>query len=327
MSCGIFTRLTIQRVFAGGAVVTVLGAEIQFNTSYGFIQNGQQLIKAPEGWKACLFNIRNDYPTLSDIENKGVAVAKDPTLDTPIYVDPVEDAPWLNIDFKRKPMDYCAVIKEYCWEENVNNDFVLQDNRQRRWYHAPWMHWNQNGREPLNGLTFERPTPRGELAKTQQRQLQIWACGYYNEAGSRAKGAKPTQSWINPAANEIRKRLGGTRPDWGWLGRMNGPADNVRSACASCHSVSEHDDEGPVKMVPNHNDGVAEKMRFFRNIPAGQPFNKGKAWGNKQEGILQKSILVIPHSSSGEEADIIKPPAAKEPPPPISGDGKEGTKK
>lgn len=53
----------------------------------------------------------------------------------------------------------------------------------RDWYHAPWMHASVNGREPLNGLTFERPTPALELAETQNRILQTWACGYYNAAG------------------------------------------------------------------------------------------------------------------------------------------------
>ena len=69
------------------------------------------------------------------------------------------------------------------------------------------------------------------------------------------KGEKVQESWINPRAEEIRLRLGGSRPSWGWNGRMNGPgileklfvepsteiflADNFISACASCHSTSQ----------------------------------------------------------------------------------------
>lgn len=38
-----------------------------------------------------------------------------------------------------------------------------------------------------------------------------------------AAGEKPKQSWIKPEAEIIRKQLNGTRPSWGWNGRMNGP--------------------------------------------------------------------------------------------------------
>ncbi|KAF0328732.1 hypothetical protein GQ607_004144 [Colletotrichum asianum] len=401
MASRILSFLTTRPVAAGGAVAAtataaVLGSKlynadpeysaeeavVQFNTSYGFIQNGQQIVKPPDGWKGRLFQIRNDYPKLSDIQNKGVMKARGfpilPGPDTPIYVDPKHDAPWLNVDFEKDPLRYCELIKEYCWEGNVNNDFVLQDNKQRNWYHAPWMHWSPNGREPLNGLTFERPTPTRELSKTQDRPLQTWACGFYNEPGAsilltnatdaevftmkgapsmkaviapddaksaairnskpsdlrllqvdfavtdeRAKigwvfgtfmyygdmkeanpwnriipvgimwgndpeltpqrareGDKPKQSWINPVAEDIRKALGGARPSWGWLGRMNGPADNFISACASCHSASEHGQTKKVSLLPSPKDSDAEKMKYFRNIWAGQPFTDGAISGD-----------------------------------------------
>ena len=45
------------------------------------------------------------------------------------------------------------------------------------------MHYSANGREPINGLTYERATPPKEFAKTQTGWLQNWACGYYNAAG------------------------------------------------------------------------------------------------------------------------------------------------
>lgn len=46
------------------------------------------------------------------------------------------------------------------------------------------MHFSANGREPLRGMTFERPTPALELSKTQLRGLQAWAIGFYNAAGA-----------------------------------------------------------------------------------------------------------------------------------------------
>lgn len=36
------------------------------------------------------------------------------------------------------------------------------------------------------------------------------------------RGAKVEESWINPAGEELRLHLGGSRPSWGWNGRLNG---------------------------------------------------------------------------------------------------------
>ncbi|KAJ5662260.1 uncharacterized protein N7477_009876 [Penicillium maclennaniae] len=73
------------------------------------------------------------------------------------------------------------------------------------------------------------------------------------------QGSKPAESWINPKAETLRVSLAGSRPSWGWNGRLNGPgassspcspdsrivltipttADNFISSCASCHSVAQ----------------------------------------------------------------------------------------
>ncbi|KAL6915241.1 hypothetical protein ACHAPO_011103 [Fusarium lateritium] len=104
--------------------------------------------------------------------------------------------------------------------------------------------------------------------------------------------AKPTESWINPKAEEWRKLLRGSRPSWGWNGRMNGPADNFISACASCHSVATRDPiylgnaKKPLSIVPPlvTTNGVtkpaegktdADVMIYFRNVPPGVPFDEG----------------------------------------------------
>lgn len=61
------------------------------------------------------------------------------------------------------------------------------------------MHWGDHGREPINGLTYERSPPPFESSRTQARFLQTWACGYYNAAGATVFG----QIWANP-----------DKPDW-----------------------------------------------------------------------------------------------------------------
>ncbi|KXJ90395.1 hypothetical protein Micbo1qcDRAFT_120327 [Microdochium bolleyi] len=412
------------------------------------------MVKPPADWKGRLFQIRNDYPSITSLMKAKIANGENPILpgpDTPIYRDPTDDAPWLKVDFKTDPEGFCKVIKGYIWEGNVINDFVVQKNRQRQWYHAPWMHWSQNGREPLSGLTFERPTPAKELSDKQTDELQTWACGFYNEIGATVfadiwknkanpdwnkhvkfpKGtcvfkilmtdakndqvftmtgapslpaviastiektgagprndhhtdmrllqvdfavvddradigwvfgtfmyngemkesnpwdrimpvgimwgndpeltdakikadpdAKPQQSWIYPQAEIIRKRLNGTRPSWGWNGRMNGPADNFISACASCHSTSELRPAGKkVSMVPK----PTGDMRWFRNIPAGEPFNKDSksadyslqlmmGYGNflkwrqlqtAKSSVLFRTKLKVPITNAYKEAQSI----------------------
>ncbi|KAF2757845.1 hypothetical protein EJ05DRAFT_368530 [Pseudovirgaria hyperparasitica] len=359
-----------------------------------------------------LFQVRVDYPKSAVDAATAATSTSQPVIlpgpDTPPIVG--LDAPWLNYNFETDPEMYCSVIKEYCWAGNVNNDFVVRKNPVRQWYHAPWMHWSANGREPIHGLTFERPTPKLELSRTQDRVLQTWACGFYNAAGASAferiwrdpnnprwdkkefpdgfqfpvgtavfkilmtdatndevpsmagapvmkaviaqpptpeqeaqswtwqaskrndfasdlrllqvdfavrddrapigwvfgtfmydgsqkdqnpwdriipvglmwgndpqlwpadaaKGAKPKESWLSKCADDLRKSMGGTRPSWGWNGRMNGPADNFISACASCHSTSQTGPRAPMVQSPSWTD--AQKMHLFRNIRGTEPF-------------------------------------------------------
>ncbi|KAI8301874.1 hypothetical protein K4K61_008424 [Colletotrichum sp. SAR11_59] len=295
-------------------------AVVQFNTSYGFIQNGQQIVKPPDGWKGRLFQIRNDYPKLSDIQNKGVMKARGfpilPGPDTPIYVDPKHDAPWLNVDFEKDPLRYCELIKEYCWEGNVNNDFILLTNATDAEVFtmkgAPSMKAviapdDAKSAAIRNSKPSDLRLLQVDFAVTDERAKIGWVFGtfmYYGDmkeanpwnriipvgimwgndpelTPQRAReGDKPKQSWINPVAEDIRKALGGTRPSWGWLGRMNGPADNFISACASCHSASEHGQTKKVSLLPSPKDSDAEKMKYFRNIWAGQPFTDGAISGD-----------------------------------------------
>jgi hypothetical protein len=60
----------------------------------------------------------------------------------------------------------------------------------------------------------------------------------------------------------------------GWLGRLNGPIDNPRSACLSCHGTAQFPSvSGP---LPANSLPSGQKMRWFRNVPAGVPFDSGQ---------------------------------------------------
>ncbi|KAG8852600.1 hypothetical protein FRB96_008599 [Tulasnella sp. 330] len=401
-------------------------AEEQFHTS--------SIYPKPLNWGGPTWKIRNDYPA----PPPGFSPGGLPSLPLPDFPHTELDAPWLKIDFRKEPEKYGTVIKEYCWEGNREAQFIPQDNHVRAWYHAPWMHASANGREPLKGLTFERPIPPLEFAKSQTHALQNWAIGFYNSPGaslfgyvwddpntpnwtqnlrfpegtcvfklllttasdkqvftmkdspswpavssfkivpttamfglsssivdaappfskvispqpnptvaptsgakredhashirliqvdwavvdSRAPigwvfgtfmyngtlkqikdpwdrltlvgvqwgndpqldqtaydgGKRPVESWINPDAEDLRKELGGKRPSWGYNGRLNGPADNFVSACASCHSVAQWN-PGPMvqpgKLVKNKWIPENEKltMTWFDNVKAGEPFS------------------------------------------------------
>jgi hypothetical protein len=82
-------------------------------------------------------------------------------------------------------------------------------------------------------------------------------------------GAKIQQSKLNPAERPIMHH-------YGWLNRLNGPVDNPKSSCLSCHSVAQWPvsaDMTPTKFP----EGSPEWMKWFRNIRAGEPFTAGDA--------------------------------------------------
>jgi hypothetical protein len=82
-------------------------------------------------------------------------------------------------------------------------------------------------------------------------------------------GGKIQQTRLNAAERPIMRH-------YGWLNRLNGPVDNPKSSCLSCHSIAQWPvsaDMTPTKFP----EGSTEWMSWFRNIPAGQPFTAGNA--------------------------------------------------
>src|SRR5437870_9368728 len=102
----------------------------------------------------------------------------------------------MAVDFRApgKQSEYMQRVLDYCLEGNVALDFKVQENT-RKWYHAPWMHFGPAGREPIRGLTSERPAPPKFLHDNQTRRVQNWAVGFYNAAGGYILG----QFWHDPA--------------------------------------------------------------------------------------------------------------------------------
>lgn len=105
-----------------------------------------------------------------------------------------EELPWKKFaakteDFKTNWKEYLFAALRYSYEGNIETDWVVQQNKTREWYHAPWMHTTKNGREFIHGLTQERGSCMKELTQGQMceadepRPIQNWAVSVYNEPG------------------------------------------------------------------------------------------------------------------------------------------------
>jgi hypothetical protein len=91
---------------------------------------------------------------------------------------------FFNIDFKTDWKKYMLEVRKYCFEGNTENDFQVQNNKTRDWYHMPWQHYGPSGREGFHGLTKEAPVKPFQLASTQNYPDAVaWAVGFYNNFG------------------------------------------------------------------------------------------------------------------------------------------------
>jgi hypothetical protein len=81
-----------------------------------------------------------------------------------------------------------VAVRDYIYEGNIEangvaNDFYLEDNKVRRWYHVPWQHYGPFGREGIHGLTKEGPVNPFTLSPSQPSLWQTYAVGFYNGQG------------------------------------------------------------------------------------------------------------------------------------------------
>ena len=328
--------------------------------------------QVPGGWGGNIFRLSQRYP---------LVLASEPA------------APWLTIDPITQPETYARALFKYAMEGNVEVDFNVQDNKTRAWYHVPWMHFGNRGREFIHGLTRERTTPRpaqpgkGELGPQQVSCFQNWAVSFFNARGGyqvgqvwrfpsnpdassavfpegtmvakllfttatesevpylkgafeweadihdlptsdvdcRFEGARrpqkvrllqvdlavkdkraPVTGWVFAtmsydglkSGNDWLERMepvgvqwgndpglvGGQPPRESWInpnmktpqhlgyqGRLNGPVDNPRSACMSCHATAQVPARSP--MVPPNGSTPAEISRWFQNYRGDTSFD------------------------------------------------------
>jgi hypothetical protein len=101
-------------------------------------------------------------------------------------------------------------------------------------------------------------------------------------------GDRPVQTWLNKAGMPATKR-----DKFGWLDRLNGPVDNQRSSCLSCHA------RAVVPYVPGNTapqqgaqpDDPAKK--FFTNTKAGEVYESAPAGSKSLDYSLQLAVGVL----------------------------------
>ncbi len=137
--------------------------------------------------------------------------------DYPDQLPPMEDYPWLAIEFENggptDPKAYLEALLAYGVEGNIEVDFYVEDNTVRDWYSMPWMDWNTevagdwpgtDGREFVHGLTHEFDSFPKTFSTIQGKFVDTWSGAYYNDRGGFAIGQvycdpdSPDPSALNP---------------------------------------------------------------------------------------------------------------------------------
>jgi hypothetical protein len=125
----------------------------------------------PSGWTGPEFKLSQAYPT----KDSGPC--------------PVTECKWKSIDPKTNARAYLVEVLKYAYKGNLEKDWVQDTGA--NWFHAPWMHATENGREFIHGLTKERTTCSEEflggtcgIDPSHHKFFGSWAVGFYNKRGA-----------------------------------------------------------------------------------------------------------------------------------------------
>lgn len=110
-----------------------------------------------------------------------------------------------------------------------------------------------------------------------------------------------TESWINP---DLRNVMYGwaKRPSLGFNGRANGPADNIRSSCLSCHAAARtpRSKKGILDTEFDMDKGIKDpdKVRahvdvWFINLKAGDLFDPAQPAVSALDYSLQLEQAIV----------------------------------
>ena len=149
--------------------------------------------------------------------------------DYPTQLPPMENYPWLKIEFKDggpvDPRAYLEALLHYGLEGNVETDFYVEDNKVRKWYGMPWMDWNTevasdrpgtDGREFVHGFTHEFDSSGNTLSTLQNDFVDTWSGAYVNDRAAFAIGQvycnadDPKPEALNPDPAGLNNMPGGS---------------------------------------------------------------------------------------------------------------------
>lgn len=166
-------------LFARGGALGIIAATVLLVGSANagtFPDFGYQ---PPSSYKGTIFTLSQNYPKAL------------PSSPPPDFFK-LLPSPLTNDFEKWRP--YAEAVKNYCLEGNVENDWYVEKNKVRAWYHAPWQHYGPLGREGIHGLTKEAQIQAKQLAPTQTTTGQTFAVGIYNDIGGFTFG----EVWKDP---------------------------------------------------------------------------------------------------------------------------------
>ena len=111
---------------------------------------------------------------------------------------------FLKTDFKKDWRQFLEQVQDYCFEGNTEVDFRVENNKKRDWYHMPWQHYTDKGREGIHGLTQEAPVAQYQLAPTQTSKTSgAVAVGFYNNVAGYTIG----EVWKDHNAPDVSKNV------------------------------------------------------------------------------------------------------------------------
>lgn len=101
-------------------------------------------------------------------------------------------------------------------------------------------------------------------------------------------GERATQTWLNKAGATPT-----ISPHFGWLDRLNGPVDNLRSSCLSCHAraVAPYIPRNTAPQFGEDPDDPVKK--FFTNTKAGEAYETAPAGAKSLDYSLQLAVGVL----------------------------------
>lgn len=144
-------------------------AQVSDNGSHRFPDFNSKYLPSEVEYDGPLFRLSQSYPS------------EPPTLDHAL--EHILAIPFDKNTESENWLKYLLAVRSYCFEGNLEVNWRGQENQTRKWYHVPWQHAGEKGREGINGLTREATAQPKQLAATQKDKFQTHAVALYNSPG------------------------------------------------------------------------------------------------------------------------------------------------